>query len=136
MTKAAYVLSQGQTRDHACHWPGCSKQVPPAMWGCKDHWFMLPADLRQRIWATYRPGQEVNGDPSDAYLNAADAVQQWITSTYGGEVHEKRRANWPTLVRMVRDRDEARARRRAAGEQLELGLAKAEPYTPPTRCLP
>jgi len=38
-TKADYVRSQGQTRNHHCHWPGCDKQVPPAMWGCKGHWY-------------------------------------------------------------------------------------------------
>lgn len=56
-TKADYVRSQGQTRKHHCHWPGCSQQVPPAMWGCKGHWFKLPASLRARIWATYKPGR-------------------------------------------------------------------------------
>ena len=78
MSKAAYVRSQGQTRDHHCHWPGCDRQVPPAVWGCKGHWFKLPADLRSRIWATFQPGQEVNGTPSAAYLDAANAVQLWI----------------------------------------------------------
>ena len=77
-TKADYVRSQGQTRRHHCHWPGCTQQVPPAMWGCKGHWFKLPASLRARIWATYRPGQEVNGTPSAAYIEAAKAVQDWI----------------------------------------------------------
>ena len=77
-TKAAYVRSQAQTRKHHCHWPGCEKQVPPAMWGCKGHWFALPAVLRARIWATYKPGQEVNGTPSAAYIEAAKAVQAWI----------------------------------------------------------
>lgn len=78
MNKAAYVKAQGQTRDHHCHWPGCSRQVPPAMWGCRPHWFTLPQDLRNRIWATYRPGQEINGTPSPAYIEAAEAVQRWI----------------------------------------------------------
>lgn len=77
-TKADYVRSQGQTRSHHCHWPGCSQQVPPAMWGCKAHWFKLPASLRTNIWATYRPGQEINGTPSAAYLAAARMVQDWI----------------------------------------------------------
>jgi hypothetical protein len=76
--KVAYVKSQGQTRKHHCHWPGCEKQVPPAMWGCSTHWFKLPAGLRSKVWATYRPGQEVNCTPSAAYLAVADAVQQWI----------------------------------------------------------
>jgi hypothetical protein len=76
--KADYVRAQGQTRPHHCHWPGCTKQVPPAMWGCKAHWFALPATLRARIWATYKPGQEVNMTPSAAYVEVAKAVQAWI----------------------------------------------------------
>lgn len=76
--KAAYVRSQGQTRDHHCHWPGCGKNVPPAMWGCKAHWFALPKHLRDRIWATYVPGQEVTLTPSREYLAVADEVQAWI----------------------------------------------------------
>ena len=76
--KVAYVKGQGQTRTHHCHWPGCSKQVPPAMWGCTPHWYKLPADLRSRVWATFRPGQEVNGTTSEAYVKVARAVQDWI----------------------------------------------------------
>lgn len=78
MNKRAYVRSQGQTRNHTCHWPGCTKQVPPAMWGCSSHWFKLPAEIRDMIWVTYRPGQEIDMNPSAAYLAAADAAQQWI----------------------------------------------------------
>lgn len=63
---------------HTCHWPGCHKEVPPAMWGCKPHWFALPKHLRDRIWATYRPGQEITKTPSPAYLEAAREVQAWI----------------------------------------------------------
>lgn len=77
-TKADYVRRQFQTRRHHCHWPGCEKQIPPAMWGCSTHWFKLPADLRAGIWATYVPGQEVNGTPSEKYLEVAKKVQDWI----------------------------------------------------------
>lgn len=63
---------------HTCHWPGCPKAVPPAMWGCKGHWFALPKSLRDRIWATYRRGQEITKDPSPEYLAAATDVQRWI----------------------------------------------------------
>lgn len=65
---------------HMCHWPGCPQDVPPAMWGCKPHWFKLPKMLRDRIWATYVPGQEITKTPSQAYLDAAYAVQLWINS--------------------------------------------------------
>jgi len=83
MHKADYVREQAATNttfDHHCHWPGCERKVPPAMWGCKSHWFKLPARLRARIWATYRPGQEVSKTPSADYLKVAKEVQQWIAS--------------------------------------------------------
>lgn len=78
VNKAQYVKNQGQTRPHTCHWPGCDQQVPPAMWGCRKHWFTLPKPIRDRIWATYQPGQEVSMTPSQAYIEAAEAAQQWI----------------------------------------------------------
>lgn len=77
--KADYVRQQKATDPrHTCHWPGCDKVVPPAMWGCKTHWFKLPARLRAKIWATYRPGQEITKDPSADYLAVANEVQAWI----------------------------------------------------------
>lgn len=48
------------------------------MWGCKAHWFRLPAAIRRRIWATYRPGQEVTKNPSREYLAAAREARDWI----------------------------------------------------------
>jgi hypothetical protein len=74
----AYVKAQRQTRKHTCHWPGCEAQVPPAMWGCRPHWYALPKVLRDRIWRTYRPGQEVTLAPSRAYVEVARDVQTWI----------------------------------------------------------
>lgn len=76
--KARYVARQRQTRQHACHWPGCERQVPPAMWGCRQHWFKLPKPLRDQIWKEYRPGQEIDGTPSARYLVTAQLVQMWI----------------------------------------------------------
>lgn len=76
--KVEYVKRQKQIRDHHCHWPGCDKQVPPAMWGCYRHWMMLPKRLRDMIWEAYRPGQEINGTPSREYVAIAREVQRWI----------------------------------------------------------
>lgn len=83
--KSRYVQRQKQTRDHQCHWPGCTQQVPPAMWGCKAHWFRLPKRLRDRIWSTYVPGQEKTLTPSAAYLDVADEVQQWVCEHGAGK---------------------------------------------------
>lgn len=63
---------------HFCYWPGCQTPTSPKMWGCKVHWFTLPHHLRSRIWATYRPGQEITKTPSKEYIEAANAVQEWI----------------------------------------------------------
>lgn len=76
--KVQHVRAAGQTRLHHCHWPGCSEQVPPAMWGCRRHWYALPLGLRNKIWASYRPGQEEDLKPSERYLAAAREVQTWI----------------------------------------------------------
>ena len=78
MSKADYVRAQGQNRTHSCHWPGCQKQVPPAMWGCSRHWFALPASLRVKIWRHYRPGQENDLNPNVEYIDVAKQVQGWI----------------------------------------------------------
>ena len=80
--KAAYVRSEARkgSGGHHCHWPDCENPVPPSMWGCKFHWFKLPARLRSRIWATYRPGQEIGKTPSAAYLAVAKEVQDWIVA--------------------------------------------------------
>lgn len=63
---------------HTCHWDGCTKECPPAMWGCKSHWFALPKFLRDQVWKHYRPGQEIRKDPSAGYLLIARMVQEWI----------------------------------------------------------
>jgi len=62
---------------HTCHWPGCPKEVPPALWGCKDHWHKLPERLRTALWNSYVPGQEMTKTPSREYLEVADEVQRW-----------------------------------------------------------
>ena len=50
------------------------------MWGCREHWFTLPKRLRDLIWVTYVPGQEITKTPSDGYLAAARQVQTWIAA--------------------------------------------------------
>lgn len=59
----------------ACHATKCNVRVPPEMWGCRKHWFMVPKVIRDRIWVTYRHGQCDDMRPSKAYCMAArDAV--------------------------------------------------------------
>jgi len=62
---------------HTCHWPGCEVEVPPAMWGCIKHWYRLPKKLRDEVWRTYVPGQEITKTPSAEYVAVAEKVQAW-----------------------------------------------------------
>ena len=62
---------------HTCHWPGCTIQVPPPLWGCKAHWFRLPGLIRAGIHATYRPGQEIDKKPSAEYRQAARRAREF-----------------------------------------------------------
>jgi hypothetical protein len=48
------------------------------MWGCREHWYALPKHLRDEIWRTYVPGQEITKTPTMGYLTAARHVQEWI----------------------------------------------------------
>ena len=88
MSKADYVRNQPQTREHECHWPGCPKQVPPAMWGCRAHWYSLPLEIRNKIWAVYRPGQEVDIHLSKTYVAAAREAQKWIAGLPPGAIQK------------------------------------------------
>lgn len=67
---------------HNCHWPGCDVEIPPRLWGCRRHWFMLPKHLRDQIWEHYVPGQEITKAPSKGYIDAAHKVQNWIATRY------------------------------------------------------
>lgn len=84
--KAEHVrrAATGPAGAHHCHWPGCARHVPPAMWGCQKHWFRLPRILRARIWRAYRPGQEVSKTPSSDYVTVARDVQAWIAEYQAG----------------------------------------------------
>lgn len=62
---------------HSCHWPSCKTEVPPKLLMCRGHWYRLPKPLRDRIWETYRHGQEVTKTPSREYIAVAVEVQAW-----------------------------------------------------------
>lgn len=56
---------------HTCHATDCVTPVPPTMWGCRKHWYMVPKTIRDRIWSTYRVGQCDDLNPSMDYCQAA-----------------------------------------------------------------
>lgn len=70
---------------HTCHATGCERRVPPEMFMCRSHWFSLPKRLRDRIWATYRPGQCDDWNISQAYSEAAKECVRFIAAKEGRE---------------------------------------------------
>lgn len=63
---------------HICHATGCSTPVPPRMLMCLKHWRMVPRSLQDRVWATYRVGQEIDKQPSAEYLEVQKAAVDWV----------------------------------------------------------
>lgn len=78
--------------EHTCHARGCTVVVPPRMLMCRSHWRMVPRPLQQDVWAHYRPGQEVDKQPTSAYLDAADAA---IKAVFQKELKKRRREQAP-----------------------------------------
>jgi hypothetical protein len=58
---------------HLCRWPDCRRPIPISMWGCKSHWFTLPQEIRDAIWAGYRLGKL-----SPEWIAADQRALEWI----------------------------------------------------------
>ena len=64
---------------HTCHARNCQTLVPPKRLMCRTHWCMVPQNLRDAIWVTYRFGQEITKDASPEYLAAARRAIDAVT---------------------------------------------------------
>lgn len=40
-----------------CALPGCGTRIDPTRLMCRHHWSLLPKQIRDRVWATWRSGQ-------------------------------------------------------------------------------
>lgn len=68
---------------HTCHAEGCETTVPPRLFACRKHWFMLPQEIRDAVWREYSPGQERRKDPSAAYLAVTRDAIEFIAKREG-----------------------------------------------------
>jgi hypothetical protein len=71
-------------RPNPCPWPGCRKRKRSSYLMCRGHWFRLPAELRARILATYRPGQTA-ATASPEYLEALAEVFRFAIKAAAAE---------------------------------------------------
>jgi hypothetical protein len=51
---------------------------------------MLPKDMRDKVWALYRPGQEKTKNPSMEYLNHAMECVKYVADKEFGNVYTPR----------------------------------------------
>jgi hypothetical protein len=58
----------------------CKVVVPPKMFMCKRHWYMVPKAMRERIWDLYVPGQELRKDPTLDYLAVTNKAIELVAA--------------------------------------------------------
>lgn len=73
---------------HECHAHGCTVSVPPRMLMCRRHWRRVPKPIQRAIWREYRRGQEIDKNPSAAYL----AVQRLAVAMVAFEPNDEQAA--------------------------------------------
>lgn len=88
---------------HTCHAEGCPREVPPRLLMCPAHWRALPTRLKAAVLRSYRPGQEVDKQPSVEYLVAQRKAVMWVA------VKEGRRTVGDAAVEVLRWMPETRA---------------------------
>lgn len=76
--KSIYVTRPRQPRTHSCFWPECPQRVAASQLGCAPHWRRLPKHLRDAIWRSFRPGQEIDGVVSAGYRRAVRSVLAYV----------------------------------------------------------
>ena len=87
---------------HHCHAEGCARVVPPCQLFCAAHWRTLPSRIRLAVLHAYRPGQEIDKQPSPAYLVAQRRAVMWVA------VREGRRTVEDAAVEVLRWMPETR----------------------------
>jgi hypothetical protein len=65
---------------HVCHVPGCMTPVKPDKLMCRADWALVPDLMRQAVYATYRPGQEVTKSPSREYVRVALEACRYVAA--------------------------------------------------------
>jgi len=68
---------------HHCHATDCKIGVPPEMFMCRKHWFSLPKNMKDKIWAAYRVGQCDDMNPSLEYCLIAKECVTYLAEKEG-----------------------------------------------------
>lgn len=55
-----------RTASHPCPAPPCERRVPQHHFACRDHWFLLPKELRVEISEAWDERRATKGGPDEA----------------------------------------------------------------------
>jgi hypothetical protein len=53
---ASHLLAAAEPACH-CHVPHCNEQIDPSRLMCRRHWYRVPKQLRDQVWATWQSGR-------------------------------------------------------------------------------
>jgi hypothetical protein len=63
----------------SCPVTGCGEQIARSRLMCRRHWYLVPRQLRDRVWATWRSGDGVrSAEHQEAVLMAIAACQDVV----------------------------------------------------------
>jgi hypothetical protein len=64
-------LPLARVQSRGCPVPGCDHLIDPSRLMCRRHWYVVPKQLRDQVWATWRSGEGVfSREHQDAVLEA------------------------------------------------------------------
>ena len=55
---------------HKCPAPRCNRQVPEDRLACRNDWYRLPKDIRDRVWAAWFGGGAGTDEHTEAIMEA------------------------------------------------------------------
>ena len=71
----------------SCPIAGCAREIDPSRLMCRCHWYTVPKELRDRVWATWRSGQGAySREHQDAVREATKAVMAALGDVKPGQV--------------------------------------------------
>lgn len=70
------MIAVVDTAGHGCPAKGCGVTVERSKLACSRHWFDLPKQIRDRVWAAFR----THGMGSAEHTDAVGAALDWFRS--------------------------------------------------------
>lgn len=76
-------------RPGRCPIQGCGAPIDPTRLMCRSHWYLVPKQIRDRVWATWRSGQRAFSPEHKEAVRKAIAACQATVASMGAAAAEK-----------------------------------------------